>query len=168
MIGLVRGMRMPVVTIPRPSDVKTASNARVYLLVTVPDQVLTVVPVSCPLTVHERGVIDAAVALLSLDVAWAADQRAAVLALALSGRHEVAGQVAERLGLPLPEEPVRLHGFHTTGKITVDGARYQAQAQAVLIGSKAEAAVRRRRSQRAKRRSKELENSAGSDAGLCR
>ena len=28
-------------------------------------------------------------------------------------------------------------GFHATGKITVDGIRYQAQAQAVLIGSKA-------------------------------
>jgi hypothetical protein len=27
-------------------------------------------------------------------------------------------------------------GFHATGKITVDGIRYQAQAQAVLIGSK--------------------------------
>jgi hypothetical protein len=27
-------------------------------------------------------------------------------------------------------------GFHATGKITVDGIRYQAQAQAVVIGSK--------------------------------
>jgi hypothetical protein len=27
-------------------------------------------------------------------------------------------------------------GFHATGKITVDGIRYQCQAQAVLIGSK--------------------------------
>lgn len=27
-------------------------------------------------------------------------------------------------------------GFHGSGKITVDGVRYQAQAQAVLIGSK--------------------------------
>lgn len=27
-------------------------------------------------------------------------------------------------------------GFHATGKITVDGVRYQAQAQAVLVGSK--------------------------------
>lgn len=27
-------------------------------------------------------------------------------------------------------------GFHANGKITVDGIRYQAQAQAVLIGSK--------------------------------
>ncbi|MFC4015577.1 PucR family transcriptional regulator [Nonomuraea purpurea] len=68
-----------------------------------------------PPTAHERGVIDAAVALLSLDVARAADlldserrERAAVLTLVLSGRHEVAGQVAARLGLPLPEEPVRV------------------------------------------------------------
>lgn len=27
-------------------------------------------------------------------------------------------------------------GFHANGKVTVDGIRYQAQAQAVLIGSK--------------------------------
>lgn len=27
-------------------------------------------------------------------------------------------------------------GFHATGKITVDGVRYQAQAMAVLVGSK--------------------------------
>ncbi|GAA4100966.1 hypothetical protein [Actinomadura miaoliensis] len=33
-------------------------------------------------------------------------------------------------------------GFHTTGKITVDGVRYQAQAQAVLIGSKADPKVK--------------------------
>src|SRR5882724_5367046 len=33
-------------------------------------------------------------------------------------------------------------GFHATAKITVDGALYQAQAQAVLIGSKTNPHVR--------------------------
>jgi hypothetical protein len=33
-------------------------------------------------------------------------------------------------------------GFHATGKLTEDGARYQAQAQAVLIGSKANPKVK--------------------------
>lgn len=33
-------------------------------------------------------------------------------------------------------------GFHATGKINVDGVRYQAQAQAVLIGSKANPAAK--------------------------
>lgn len=33
-------------------------------------------------------------------------------------------------------------GFHATGKITVDGDRYQAQTQAVLIGSKANPKVK--------------------------
>lgn len=33
-------------------------------------------------------------------------------------------------------------GFHATGKITEDGVRYQAQAQAVLIGSKANPKVK--------------------------
>jgi hypothetical protein len=33
-------------------------------------------------------------------------------------------------------------GFHATGKITEDGVRYQAQAQAVLIGSKAKPRVK--------------------------
>lgn len=33
-------------------------------------------------------------------------------------------------------------GFHATGKITQDGVRYQAQAQAVLIGSKAKPKTR--------------------------
>jgi hypothetical protein len=33
-------------------------------------------------------------------------------------------------------------GFFATGKITVDGKRYQAQAQAVLVGSKGDAKAR--------------------------
>jgi hypothetical protein len=38
--------------------------------------------------------------------------------------------------LRLKEFSTGSKGFHATGKITVEGIRYQAQAQAVLVGSK--------------------------------
>jgi purine catabolism regulator len=69
----------------------------------------------CPLSAYERGVVDVAVDLLSLGVAQAAElmdserrERATVLSLVLAGRCDAARQVAESLGIPMPEGPVRL------------------------------------------------------------
>ncbi|WP_067792343.1 PucR family transcriptional regulator [Actinomadura formosensis] len=82
---------------------------------------------SAPCSAHERGVIDAAVALLGLDVARAADlldserrERAAVLGLVLAGQYELAERVAAQLGLPLPEEPVRLAVLTTEPELRGD------------------------------------------------
>ncbi|MDX3099811.1 helix-turn-helix domain-containing protein [Nonomuraea angiospora] len=68
-----------------------------------------------PLSGHDRGVVDLAVDLLSLEVARAAEllaserrERATVLALVLAGRYAAAEQAAESLGIPLPEGLVRI------------------------------------------------------------
>ncbi|WP_066951106.1 PucR family transcriptional regulator ligand-binding domain-containing protein [Microtetraspora fusca] len=68
-----------------------------------------------PLSGHDRGVVDIAVDLLSLEVARAAEllaserrERATVLALVLAGRYAAAEQAAESLGIPLPEGLVRI------------------------------------------------------------
>lgn len=53
-------------------------------------------------------------------------------------------------------------GFHATGKITVDDVRYQAQARAVLIGSKTDPKVK----VRAKREEAVAALSAFADQGL--
>ncbi|MFE3645765.1 PucR family transcriptional regulator ligand-binding domain-containing protein [Streptomyces sp. NPDC059169] len=77
-----------------------------------------------PLGVHERGVVDVAVDLLSLGVAQAAElldserrERTTVLSMLLSDRVAAATDAADALGIPLPEPPVRI------AVLTTDAAR---------------------------------------------
>ncbi len=69
---------------------------------------------SSPLLASERSVVDATVSLLQLDVARAAElleaerrERGAVLDLVVEGESVVAARVAEKLGVALPDGPVR-------------------------------------------------------------